>query len=50
MADHGEPLLDARRCEFVRPGLDPGAYVHRLDAAIDGTPAAVHQARNSSAA
>jgi hypothetical protein len=31
MTDRGEPLLDARRRELARAGLDPGADVHRLD-------------------
>ena len=31
MADRGEPLLDARRGELARAGLDPGGDVHRLD-------------------
>jgi hypothetical protein len=31
VADRGEPLLDARRGEFARPGLDPRRDVHWLD-------------------
>jgi ribosomal protein S18 acetylase RimI-like enzyme len=30
MADRGEPLLDARRGELTRAGLDPGRDMHRL--------------------
>jgi hypothetical protein len=30
MADRGEPLLDARRRQLARTGLDPGGDVHRL--------------------
>jgi hypothetical protein len=31
MADRGEPLLDARRGQLARPGLDPSRDMHRLD-------------------
>jgi hypothetical protein len=31
MADRGEPLLDARRGELARSGLDPRSDVYRLD-------------------
>ena len=31
MADRGEPLLDTRRRQLMRRGLDPGGDVHRLD-------------------
>jgi hypothetical protein len=33
VADRGEPLLDARRGELARAGLDPGRNVHRLHSA-----------------
>jgi hypothetical protein len=33
MTDRGEPLLDARRRELARVGLDPGGDVHRLHGA-----------------
>jgi hypothetical protein len=33
MTDRSEPLLDARRGELARAGLDPGGDVHRLDGA-----------------
>ena len=33
VADRGEPLLDARRGELARAGLDPGGDVHRLHGA-----------------
>ena len=29
VADRGEPLLDARRCELARASLDPRRDVHR---------------------
>ena len=31
MADRGEPLLDARRGQLARRGLDPCSDMHRLD-------------------
>jgi hypothetical protein len=33
MTDRGKPLLDARRGELARAGLDPGGDMHRLDSA-----------------
>ena len=44
MTDRGEPLLDARRRELARRGLDPGGDVHRLTALIASTPPLAHQA------
>jgi hypothetical protein len=47
--DHTEPLLDARRRELARRGLDPGGDVHRLHGADRRHAALAHQVRNSSA-
>jgi hypothetical protein len=50
VAERGEPLLDARRGQLARRASIQVATCSGWTAAIDGTPALAHQARNSSAA